>query len=241
MSIQLLSSSAAASVMLVASACLLLAGCKSATVHGQREFAPETAPKPATLFVADFDLGVQNIQHEEGVLSGRPGPAGRVGERLSGTSQQPEARARQLVDAMGNSVVKNLSKAGLSATRLAPHAPLPTAGWLVRGVFTEVQEGNRVRRAIIGLGSGQTELQVVTTIDNLSQGPPKPLYEVDTKASSGKSPGAAPTLALGPYGAAARFVMAGKDLDKNVEQTGSQIATQIAQRVQQAKSAAPHD
>ena len=58
---------------------------------------------------------------------------------------------------------------------------------------------------------------------------------MDTDATSGKTPGAAPTIALGPYGAAARFVMAKKDLEKNVKQTASQIADYIAKRVQETK------
>ena len=112
--------------------------------------------------------------------------------------------------------------------------PVPAAGWLVRGVFTEVQEGNRLRRAMIGFGQGQTDIQVVTTVDDLSLGPPKPLYEIATDATSGDKPGAAPTLAFSPYGAAARFVMSGKDLEKNVKQTAAQIADRMAKHIQPA-------
>jgi len=136
---------------------------------------------------------------------------------------------------MATSLLNDLTKAGFSALRLPPGAAPPTSGWLVRGVFTEVQEGNRLQRALIGFGEGATDLQVITGVDDLSQGPPKPLYEVDTDATSGKTPGAAPTIVLGPYGAAARFVMAKKDLDKNVKQTASQVADYIAKRVQEAK------
>ncbi len=106
---------------------------------------------------------------------------------------------------------------------------------VLRSVFTDVHEGNRLRRALIGFGSGQTDLQVVTGIDDLSQGPPKPLYEIDTHADSGKTLGAAPTIVLGPYGAAARYVLAGKDLDNNVKQTALKITAEIARRVQEAK------
>ena len=75
---------------------------------------------------------------------------------------------------------------------------------------------------------------MITDVADLSRGPPKPLYQVDTQASSGKAPGAAPTIVLGPYGAAERFVMAKKDLEKNVKQTASQIADYVAKRVQGA-------
>ncbi len=184
------------------------------------------------VYVTDFELGAQSVQREQGRLEGRSGPVGRVGERLSGNSADPAARARQLADLMSESLVKELSKAGLAARRLPPGASAPGSGWLVRGLFTEVQEGNRLRRAMIGFGEGQTDVQVVATVHDLAHGPPKPLYEIAADANSGNKPGAAPTLVLGPYGAAARFVMSGKDLEKNVKQAAAQIAGRITQGIQ---------
>ena len=149
----------------------------------------------------------------------------------------PAARARGLVDLMANSLVKELSKSGLNASRVPERVPLATQGWLVRGVFTEVQEGNRLRRAMIGFGQGQTDVQVIATIHDLSLGKPKPLYEVATDASSGSKPGAAPTLIFSPYGAAARFVMAGKDLDRGAKQTAALIAEQVLLHIRKANAA----
>ncbi len=186
------------------------------------------------VYVADFELPPAIIQHQDGQLSGRSGPAGRVGDRLAGTSQDPAARAAQLVELMSSSLVKDLSKAGFKAVRLPAADPLPSEGWLVRGSFAAVQEGNRLQRSMIGMGQGQTDIKVVSCLHDLSQGPPRPLYEVVTDANSGDKIGAAPTLAFGPYGAAVHFVKAGKDLDKNVKDTASQIAAQIAQRVRPA-------
>jgi hypothetical protein len=218
----------------MAAGCVFV-GCNTAKVTSQRDLATVPAEKPAIIYVADFALGAENIQHEEGVLSGRPGPLGRVSNRLYGTSADPAARARQMVDLMANSLVKDLSNNGFNARRLTPDAPLPTDGWLLQGVFTEVQEGNRLRRAMIGLGEGQTDVQVVVNMENLSKGPPKPFYEISTDANSGNKPGAAPVIALNPYAAAARFVMSGQDLNKNVRHTASQIAAEISRRARERK------
>jgi hypothetical protein len=114
---------------------------------------------------------------------------------------------------------------------------MPVEGWLLQGVFTEVQEGNRLQRAMIGLGVGQTDLQVVVNMENLSKGPPKPFYEISTDANSGNKPGAAPVIALNPYAAAARFVVSGQDLNRNVVNTASQIAAEISRRAQERKQA----
>lgn len=220
--------------MAVLAGCLW-SGCNTAKVTGGRDVAAVPTEKPAVIYVADFELGAQNIQHEDGVLSGRPGPIGRVGNRLSGASTDPAARARQLVDLMADSLVKDLSHAGFNARRLSPGAPLAAEGWLLEGAFVEVQEGNRLRRAMIGLGQGKTDLQVVVGMQDLSKGTPKPLYEITTDATSGKKPGAGAVVALNPYAAAVRFAMSGQDLNKNVKNTASQITEEISRRVQQRK------
>ena len=148
-----------AAALAIVATCLL-AGCKTenpATVTDNRELAASTIARPSVIYVTDFELGVENIKHEDGKLSGKSGVVGRVGGRLSGTSSDPEARARKLVDLMSSSLVKDLCQAGFNAFRLPPGTALPAEGWLIRGVFTEVQEGNRLRRSMIGFGEGQTE------------------------------------------------------------------------------------
>jgi len=207
-------------------------GCKSAQVVSERDYSA-AASKPVTVYVSDFELGAQTIKPEEGMLAGSR--VRNLKDNLMGKSDDPAARAREIVDLMANSLVKQLAKAGVPACRLRPGMPLPAQGWLVRGVFTEVAEGNRVRRALVGFGKGQTDLQLISVIDDLAQGAPRPIYQVATDASSGSAPGSAPTLVLGPYGAAVRFVMAGSDLDKNVKQTAAKLAEQISKQVQKAK------
>ncbi len=209
-------------------------GCKSAQVVAERDYAQPSLPKPVIVYVADFELWAQNVKQEQTLFSGLPGAAGRVGGRLSGSSSDPQVRAREIIDLMANSLVKELNKTGFNARRLQPGTPFASQGWLLRGLFTAVDEGNRIRRSLIGFGEGQTDIQVIANVQDLSQGAPKPLYEIATDATSGNTPGAAPTLVLGPYGAAARFVMAGKDLNKNVKQTAEQIAARMAKRIQQA-------
>src|SRR5439155_7706883 len=97
------------------------------------------------------------------------------------------------------------------ARRLPSGAPMPTSGWLVRGVFTDVSQGNQLSRAVIGFGAGKTDLQVVVDVNDLSQSAPGRFYELITAADSGKAPGAGPTIVLGPAGLAARFVLAGSN------------------------------
>lgn len=214
---------------LVVSALALGPGCATSP-------AKSAAPAGPAVYVADFELDAASIRHDAGRLSGKPGPVGRVGGRLSGASDDPVARAQELVDLMARSLVKDLSQAGFAASRLPAGSPVPAQGWLLRGAFVGVDEGNRLRRSMVGFGQGKTDVQVVASVHDLSRGTPAPLHQVTAEAQSGSKPGAAPTLVVGPYGAAARFALAGGDVEKNVKQTAAAIAAEVGRYLQQAPS-----
>jgi hypothetical protein len=233
------------SLTLVAiSFCTTTGGCGTAKVSGQREISVAPTTKPTIVYVADFDLDAADIKSEKGLLPSPPklpGPLGDVLPPLPGSPRDPQKLARELVDSMSATLVKDLTKAGLTARRLRAGEPLPTnatAGWLVRGVFTDVNQGNQLHRAVIGFGVGKTDLQVLVDIADLVHGAPKNFYELNTTATSGKGPGAGPMIVLCPAGAAARFVIAGKDLDKNVKQTAAKIAGEVVQKCEPHKQVA---
>lgn len=218
---------------LSAAVCAFLCACGTARVRTTRPLGTTPTIKPATVYVSDFEIDTATITAEQGILPDPPRlPGFDVGmlPPLPGTAKDPEKLARKLVDEMSASLVKGLTKAGLEARRLTRTNSFPSSGWLVRGVFTEVNQGNQLRRALIGFGQGKTDLQVCVDFNDLSQGRPKPFYQLSTSADSGKAPGAGPMIVFGPAGAAARFVIAGKDLDRNVKQTASRIAEQLLQR-----------
>ncbi|HEV2437246.1 MAG TPA: DUF4410 domain-containing protein [Verrucomicrobiae bacterium] len=212
----------------------LMAGCSSARVTGTRDLSAAPADKPAVVYVANFELQAENVKKTGSALTplGRSGP---VRNFLLGQSDDPQALADKLVNLMADSIVQELANKGILAIRQETGDPLPTTGWLVRGVFTEVQQGNRLRRAVVGLGFGGTDLQVETITDHLSNGAPQPFYQIDTSASSGKAPGAAATIVLSPLSVPVHFVLTRGDLDKNVKQTAAKIADEVAQRVEGTK------
>jgi len=215
----------------------VVAGCGSASVSAARDVGATPGVAPPTVYVRDFDLDAATIKVERGVLPPPPppppGPLGRVLPAPPGAPTDAAGRARELIELMSNALVDDLSKAGLVARRLRVDEAAPARGWLVRGIFTDVNEGNRLRRAAIGFGAGETRLQVVVAVDNLADGAPRPFYELDTTAASGPLPGA--VITLNPYVAAARFVLAGHDLERNVKQTAGQIAADVAARAAAAK------
>jgi hypothetical protein len=200
--------------------CVFLCGCPTARIIGR-----VPAARPATIYVTDFKVDVQNIEAEKRLPPAPPDAA-----------KEPAVRARELVDLMSTSLVQDLTAAGLTARRLAVVDPMPADGWMVRGIFTQAGEGSLLHLAVVGFGAGQTTMQVIVALDDLAHGVPKPFYELSTSADGARQPGGAITLS--PYVASAKFALSGGDLETNVKQTAAKIADNITQLVQQRRGPA---
>jgi len=191
----------------------------------QQNVSPQPPGRPQMVYVKDFDLefppGSQPPQ------SSRVGLLARVRNRVQGGD--PVTRAHALVELMADSLVDDLNKGGLPAQRLYADDPRPSTGWLVRGVVTEVDEGNQLKRAIVGFGAGETELQLWVGVSDIARNPDAPFYTLEAADGSGKMPGAA-VVKLNPYVAAAKFVMSRHASERDVTRTASEIAKQIVAR-----------
>jgi hypothetical protein len=155
---------------------------------------------PPAIYVADFELDADPPDDSAG-------------------------RARELLDLMASSLVRNFTMVGLDARRLAPDEPLPAAGWLVRGVFVSVDAGNRFSRLAIGPASGGLKLQVVAVVDDLRHGPPKPIYERGRGADAG--------IAFNPYAIAVRFEPSSRGIARGTTASAAEISREIIQRARQ--------
>ncbi|CAG9216487.1 conserved exported hypothetical protein [Paraburkholderia tropica] len=213
------------------------AGAACAQSSAPAEAAPSAVPAAAPLvYVSDFELDAANVttdpnpvdqaRHLGGGLLPRPL------SRLRG--EDPQAKARDIVEEMASTLVADLRRAGVDARRLPTGAPTPAQGWLVRGVFLQVDEGNRMRRAMVGFGAGASEVQLAVAIDDLAAHAPAPLYQVIDTQSSHKMPGAGAAIALNPYVAAAKFVIARGDQRLTVERAAGQVADTVSARVKTA-------
>ncbi len=208
-----------------------------ARIQSEQETGPPARP-PRTVYVEDFVLDYQNVQADEG-LRGRVGTLQRL-PRLR-PDADPAERARKLVDLLAQSLVTDLTEAGIPAQRLAPGAPLPADGWLLHGAFVEVDEGNRLRRAVIGFGSGGTQMEIMVAVDDLARTPIAPFIIFGTVTDPSKLPGAVVTL--NPYMAAAKFVLEKNATDKDVKHTSKEIVNELLKYKQkfeeQARSTKP--
>jgi hypothetical protein len=216
-----------------------LAGCGTHDTAGNKltggtrvEGEATNAALPSTparrVYVQDFALDVEATEPRTGLL-GRP----RLFQQL--TSEDPATHARRIVDGMATALVKDLNAGGIPAERLPASGALPPDGWLIRGAFTEADSGRAMRRAVIGFGSGKTEMEVQVGVSDLAAPQPTEAFLVfGTVTDPSRLPGGAVTR--NPYVVAAKFVLEKGAPQRDVEHTAKAIADELVKFREQVRS-----
>jgi hypothetical protein len=183
---------------------------------------PANPDKAITVYIKDFELDAADVTTDQSRVGNGPLHGNGPLRRATGTgkSNDPAAEAQHVVKLMSDNLVEDFTKAGYTAKVLAPGDYRPAVGILITGVFTELDEGNRVRRAVIGFGAG-----AATDLAH----PEQALYQSEANDNSGKKPGA--VITMNPYVAAAKFVMEKDATDKTVKKTVKQITTEFDKRM----------
>jgi hypothetical protein len=187
---------------------------------------------PSKIYVQDFSLDVSDLKTDSGVggladqASGAGGILGRVSQRVSrgSISGGAEAQVSQIIAAMSEDLVSEFRKRGIPAERLTQGAVgRSSIGWLVRGQFVDVDEGNRAQRAALGFGMGATQMAVKVEVMDLSaKDPEQPFLVFGTRKEAGMKPGG-----FNPYVIAAKFRMERKATVEDVQKTADEIVGEI--------------
>src|ERR1041385_4877438 len=167
---------------------LLLVPFCAAQSGGDSSQAARPLDQTRIIYVSDFDLDASNFKADKGGITGKgylvPAPPKSF---LRREHQDPATEASNMVSLMSETLVADLEKKGFTARRLLAGEPRPTDGLLVSGVFTELSEGNQMRRALLGFGSGKAKVQLYVMLVDPSHDP-QPVFETSAQTSSGKKP-----------------------------------------------------
>jgi hypothetical protein len=197
-------------------AAALLLGCNTATVIQSKKMTLSPAPRPTIIYVANFQFATNCVA-------------------TASTNVPPNVSQKelaQLQEMMAQSLVEDLEKEGYRTARLQPDAPLPSAGWLIRGTFDRIDEGNPRKRALVGFGAGRENLRVICTVERLTGSHSEPLCELQTEAGARKLPGSVFTPV--PMLIGMRFAEEADSLDRDIEKTAARITTEIRQQLKDA-------
>lgn len=224
-------------------------GCAGAQVVGQTESAPVASSRPTQIVVYPFSVSASDVTLNQGFFQ-------KTYRQMSG-GDQSEDQLQIAHDTAHNvcvQVAANLSQKGYTATCLDRGvAPVGDNVLIVDGEFNDINEGNTLRRAVIGLGAGKSTVDTTVVVAQRSSEGSQQLIEFATHADSGSMPGVA---VMGAPGAAAGGAAAAASLGANVaaggvknyrsstgslaEMTVTQIVDQITKYyTQQGWTAAP--
>jgi len=188
-------------------------GCAGAQVTQQSSAAPISATPPTAVVVYPFAVTASDVSLNSGIF--QVAYRNMTGEDQS--AQQLDI-ARQTAHNICVQIAANLTGKGITTTCLQRGVP-PTGNnvLVLDGQFTDINEGNRLRRMVIGLGAGASTLDsVVQVIQKTDQGSSE-ILDFSTHADSGYMPGAGIT---GPAGAAAGGAAAAASLGANLAAGG---------------------
>src|SRR5579875_948932 len=194
----------------------LTAGATSSAAQVQG--APIAGGTPSQIVVFPFATSTADVTLNQG-----------LGARLYRNWQGEDQTAEQVQLAQSTAqnicvgVASSLANKGWNAA-CQPRGTLITGNNLlfIDGAFTDISEGNRLQRMVIGLGMGASAVDTQVGLYQYANGNSTQLATFTTHATSGKMPGAGIT---GPAGAAAGGAAAAASLGANLAAGGVKSVT----------------
>jgi len=174
---------------------LFVVGCAGTSVRDTREIAYSGQPRPTQVLIYNFAASPEDIQQNSSIFA-------KLQDRLANTNQTAEEikLGREVADAMATELTQKIAALGLNPIRADQNLRVSPGAILITGQFTNINEGNRLRRNVVGLGLGQSSLDSKVSVLSPSASGYRELISFDAHADSGEMPGAA---VMGPAGAAA--------------------------------------
>jgi hypothetical protein len=170
-----------------------VAGCARGHVTATQTAATGPLPSPSRVMVTDFAVQPENVSLDQGVAA-----------RLT-RATDPQATPQTMMQAanvtqaaLTQTLVQRLVSYGLPATRLPTGVVPPNGVLLVQGQIVSIDQGNRTRRTLIGLGAGKSQISANAQLYYITT-PAQPQFLVSFtgEADSGRAPGAAETMGAG--------------------------------------------
>jgi hypothetical protein len=141
---------------------------------GAGQSADPSDVKKTPVYVNDFELSSLGAIRAQSKATTNPGQK-KNGEPVFEDTDPPPLQARRIVDAFGDALVEQLQKSGYTAATRVSGNP-PSTGVLLRGVFAETDDKNRIRRAVLGAGSPNANFLLYVASFNLAH-QDQPLYQ----------------------------------------------------------------
>ena len=149
-------------------------------------------PRPQLVVVHDFAVSASAVALDTAI-------GARVMEALKGNEEiQDHVKAGQEVArVLTENLVKEIGKLGIPAVAAANATPVAGPSLQIEGQFVTVDEGNRLRRAVIGFGAGASEVRTMVQVFETTNEGRRLVEDFYTTAKSSRKPGFGPMAGAG--------------------------------------------
>jgi hypothetical protein len=186
--------------------------------------APAPPERTQRIYVTDFELDSgAAIADASSVPLRSPSPR----------ADASAARAQHIVKLVSDNLLKDFAKAGYTTKLLHPGDPRPDDGFLISGVFVQVGEDNRLRRAVIGSGQSAETLQLYVAAKDLAHFT-APLYTADPADTNANAAKPGTVIELNPNADAVKYSIEADVRDKDIKQIAQRISTELVKRINAA-------
>jgi hypothetical protein len=192
---------------------LILAGCAGSSSQQVTETPPPSNQRPRTIIVYHFAVDTTDVTLNQSIVQ-------RAYRDVSGADQTAKQRqlALDTADDICVGMVTQLKEKGYNSICQERGTQIYGDNVLiVDGAFTNVSEGNRLRRMVVGLGTGQSAIDAKVQVFQRTTSGVQQVMEFTTHADSGSMPGA---VIMGAPGMAAGGGAAAASLGANIAASG---------------------
>jgi Domain of unknown function (DUF4410) len=217
-------------------AAAILTGCAATAVQPVYE-QTVGGPPPAVVVVYTFAIDPEEVTLDRGVIK-----QAMEGMENKTPDEQERAVEQDVQSELVKDLVSGIKDLGLAAQAGEGEMAVPPNALLITGQFVDVNEGNRARRLVIGLGVGQAAIDTKFQVMSHAGSGQRVLAEFTTHTDSGEMPGAAITMGAGAAaqgGATAGMAVANmgisgfkayrSSLDPMIDRTAKKIVAQLSQ------------
>ena len=209
-----------------------MAGCARVSTEYVQKTTDRLA-KPALILVHDYQVSPDEVQLDSALSS-------RIKRAVKGTPKtEDQLKVEQEVSrALTTTLVDEIRKLGIPAEPAAMASPVAGPTLSFEGQIVSINEGNKAKRLLIGLGSGASEVRTLTQVYEVTSGDEHRLVEdFYTTAKSSRKPGFGPMAGMGAVAglAASRAAVAGgaatalsQTVEADIQHGAKQIAKDLA-------------
>jgi hypothetical protein len=174
-------------------AVFLLVGCAPTKVDTTGEYTgKEPLARPNRVLVYDFAVSPDDVSLNSAIGT-------KLANLVKGSPKNEEQLkvGRAVAKALSEGLVKEIQDLGLPAERATVVEPLVSKTLAIEGQFLSINEGNRLRRMVIGFGVGGTEVKTQVQVSLGTDSGRQLVQEFETAAQSSKKPGMGPMVGVG--------------------------------------------